>query len=1348
MSEASPPDDAAHATPVTRVVRPRPRPEGQTGTGLRGLALSGGGIRSATFCFGLLKALAGKRLLGGFQFVSTVSGGGYIGATLGRLFQQFGPAKTQDALADADKRWFAHWLRANGRYLIPHGARDASFALASYLRNLLGIHLELAFVGLVLGALLVGFDFVCWGLLEGRGDTHGALFRDFVSTATQWPTPWLLLIPELFVLAVLACAYWCVPDGAFRRIEGFRWATAGIALVLALALAWHEMGGPTPYPLPPPDAASLVLLAVAAMLLASALGTVVAHVAGERSRRSMPLDGVAPGEHLRNRLTRWLSVGLRWTALTIGLGLVDLAAWRIAQSPTSPAAAGASVAVGIAVLRAVLPLVGDLPRGLPPLARISLLELLNLFGLALLAMLLVFWISIVHRVTSQALFPSVVLDWAAAWTWLATLGLPPALFMLVSGRNRDFLNRSSLFSFYRSRLVRSYLGAVNPGRFTMASGPVVSPIDVPALGKDEVHAVSEVIAGDDVAIADYRSDAQGGPEHLINVCVNQTLDEGKGLFNRDRKGCCMTIGAGGRVRVGLDGWASARQVDMTLGAWTAISGAAVASGLGASTRPGVSSLLVLAGLRLGYWWDSAVAFDDTLPRKGKYGQLMAELRGAFAGRAQRDWYLSDGGHFENTAAYALLREECELVVIADCGADPRYAYGDLENLVRKARIDLQAEIAFLRPEVEVALLPDGRSLPLSAFGSLNDLASPDSDTCLALARVSYRRSGRVGHLVVVKPNMCGEASVDLVNFKAENRLFPQESTTDQFFSEAQWESYFQLGQVIGRKLEPAFLDHVGDIAWSCFRDDEGSVAAKVVHPGREMVTAKRVPSRIAATGAVTASLSLGALATVLSTGWQTLQDQLQLLGRARDVDTQVVKELSDAFGDLAPPAAGASAAFQPSALSRLATKLARINMQECPDGNRAAFQNNELIRSIARDTIAACLSSDPAPPACGRIAGLALQACLVKSDGPVCNRMYWVRSYDPADYNFNNCRNTGAVASRDYADYLNSALPGLGDWLVHRNGGQIDMASIGGPVTAPAASAASAAVDPGGSGRPSWTTARNDIPTAWPSPNGGGRGLASVPDEHGDPGDGTAPPTAPQRAPLPACANVPVLIKTFGADDRRGALQLRDSLVDRIPNLPPVEDAWETAQRMRRVAPQAPEKTLVLYPEASLRSCAVALAKEAKGEATPLPRGITASPGVIEIWIASQNAVRGTDGSALDLQALVGYRIEIFFGEKEEAIAKEIGRRLLVEKYGLAGQVKVTKKGAEFFAKYSAGSGPTIRYESRDEGPAANAVKAILARESGDAAFDAIVGNIPTTTVQNRTAYYLSIFVPPGVSAR
>lgn len=50
-----------------------------------GLALSGGGIRSATFCLGIIQTLAKKDLFHQFDYLSTVSGGGYLGTFLSSI---------------------------------------------------------------------------------------------------------------------------------------------------------------------------------------------------------------------------------------------------------------------------------------------------------------------------------------------------------------------------------------------------------------------------------------------------------------------------------------------------------------------------------------------------------------------------------------------------------------------------------------------------------------------------------------------------------------------------------------------------------------------------------------------------------------------------------------------------------------------------------------------------------------------------------------------------------------------------------------------------------------------------------------------------------------------------------------------------------------------------------------------------------------------------------------------------------------------------------------------------------------------------------------------------------------
>ena len=59
-----------------------PRSTAPVQDSLVGLALSGGGIRSAMFSLGVLQALAGRNLLKYVDYLSTVSGGGYIGSSL------------------------------------------------------------------------------------------------------------------------------------------------------------------------------------------------------------------------------------------------------------------------------------------------------------------------------------------------------------------------------------------------------------------------------------------------------------------------------------------------------------------------------------------------------------------------------------------------------------------------------------------------------------------------------------------------------------------------------------------------------------------------------------------------------------------------------------------------------------------------------------------------------------------------------------------------------------------------------------------------------------------------------------------------------------------------------------------------------------------------------------------------------------------------------------------------------------------------------------------------------------------------------------------------------------------
>ncbi|MBO0699142.1 MAG: patatin-like phospholipase family protein, partial [Zavarzinella sp.] len=134
---------------------------------LVGLAFSGGGIRSATFNLGILQALGRLKLLTRLDYLSTVSGGGYIGGWLAawiRRADEPGPPSrpkwtaveaVQSHLDPRTNRMkvgdphagpgtesepeTVHHLRAHSRYLAPRfGLFSVDFwtLIAIYVRNL------------------------------------------------------------------------------------------------------------------------------------------------------------------------------------------------------------------------------------------------------------------------------------------------------------------------------------------------------------------------------------------------------------------------------------------------------------------------------------------------------------------------------------------------------------------------------------------------------------------------------------------------------------------------------------------------------------------------------------------------------------------------------------------------------------------------------------------------------------------------------------------------------------------------------------------------------------------------------------------------------------------------------------------------------------------------------------------------------------------------------------------------------------------------------------------------------------------------------------------------------------
>ena len=84
---------------------------------LVGLALSGGGIRSATFGLGVLEGLKSSELLKKIDYLSTVSGGGYIGAWLSANCKRAAERKAAPNKAPHDSDGKAAYARASINWL-------------------------------------------------------------------------------------------------------------------------------------------------------------------------------------------------------------------------------------------------------------------------------------------------------------------------------------------------------------------------------------------------------------------------------------------------------------------------------------------------------------------------------------------------------------------------------------------------------------------------------------------------------------------------------------------------------------------------------------------------------------------------------------------------------------------------------------------------------------------------------------------------------------------------------------------------------------------------------------------------------------------------------------------------------------------------------------------------------------------------------------------------------------------------------------------------------------------------------------------------------------------------------
>ena len=812
------------------------------------LCLSGGGIRSAAFSLGVLQALARKQLLTGFHYLSTVSGGGYIGGWLDAMLRVHGnDAKRVEAeLARIKAPDALGRLRAFTEFLTPApgvASADTWAAVLLWVRNVL-VNWMIFAPALFALALLPG---LYADLLRGMGPGWSwvlllaallALGIGSYKAAANLPSvdfPSAAFVPRVVIgslflwalLVPLAAAPWLrpvmpcctvpgdvIPPLAFVVVELVYLAVAVRETGRDRKLLWQNFGWWT----------LAAFVAAAALWLALDFGIardpLIVAVLGPLAVTLAHLVQTVPYVALRKKAYRgeldreWLArlsaenvvPALLWAvfaAVCLFLPRLLLEGW---SSIVQPSLVGAfaflsgPVAALIGMFSKDEPDVGgDAPVGgrFTLLLKIGLVLLALIFA-ALLFMLLARLGAALSGGRALADFALLAVAAVLAW-WLG---------------QRINVNRFSMHAVYRNRLVRAFLGTPRsrrtPDEFTdFDPNDNLRMVEVKACADGKrtlfhvVNVTLNLVAGSNNAWAERK-----GESFTITSCacgaayLHRKEDEAAGI--KARGAYVLTADyAGSEKETGPDD----PRRGITLGTAMTISGAAVSPSMGYASSPAAAFLMTLFNVRLGAWLPNpAVATTEQL-REAKppnaLKTLVRELLGLTDDRHDAV-YLTDGGHFEDLGLYEMVRRRCRYIFVVDAGEDVHADFEDLGNAVRKIRIDFNVEIKF-KPPV--------------AIGPRKKRCENPHEPVLWFAHATIKypedlEEKKVGQLLYLKPAFPSDAPIDVRAYGNLHRTFPHETTLDQFFTESRFESYRKLGQFETAALAPgaaslaAFFDSV------------------------------------------------------------------------------------------------------------------------------------------------------------------------------------------------------------------------------------------------------------------------------------------------------------------------------------------------------------------------------------------------------------------------------------------------------------------------------------------------------------------------------------------------------------
>lgn len=803
-----------------------------------GLALSGGGVRSAAFSLGVLQAFDRHKVLRNVDYLSTVSGGGYMGSALTAtmtysngafVFGKASPDQAADSATDiADTEAVGH-LRNYSNYLIPAGGRDILTGGAIALRGLVAnlawvLPLVLLFAALTIAinqyrsqlgcADLLGFPLCLYVPIESFAITIAialtgivafllwALYRsrlaadrmaEFRTTLPAVAVGYLLLVAAVFFVELQTFLL----KGMFELLDA---SSAGAASSEAEAPA-DVLGG------------SFNWLTSKLQALAAITVPVAAIVTFFRQQIGDILKAANPTAKWSTKFLAALSKVALWIAgaavpLLIWILFLYLCFWGIVNNKkdgddatqaaratpavAQPQRSRGPVTITTAKCEPSPKYLGsdDDPEGAhtPRWMLWSATAISGHFFCPVFRPLAVLETAVWNR---YALASDPETKPPVNWVFeriiyrplMATYGFFG--FVLIGLALILKPNANSLHRLYRDRLSKAFLFK-----------PREEKKSEPQRNEPSIDQGRDFEQLDDMPLSAIS--AELAPYHLINAALNI---QGSDYANRRGRNADFFVFSSRHVGSVATGYArtqdcEAQVKDLNLATAMAISGAAASSNMGSASVSPLRPTLALLNIRLGYWMKNPRYIANNEGRKisaWPRAFMWSEITGRLYENSNHV-YLTDGGHVENLGAYELLKRQCRLIVVVDAEADFALRFPSFITLQRYARIDLGIRIDMPWDDIRKTTC-SWMGLHTDGDKPLTPAAGPHA----AIGCIDYGE-GRRGHILYIKASLTGDENDYVRDYARRHERFPHESTGDQFFSEEQFEVYRALGFHITNRL--------------------------------------------------------------------------------------------------------------------------------------------------------------------------------------------------------------------------------------------------------------------------------------------------------------------------------------------------------------------------------------------------------------------------------------------------------------------------------------------------------------------------------------------------------------------